>query len=90
MNDKWEALRQWTEELNKLHGAVAKLATAADRRYGDSLATAKAKLSIATVKARNSGQCQATVNADDLAVLLAAHSDLDRQLSALDAASDKA
>lgn len=47
----------------------------------DSLALAKARLSIATVKARNSGAAKVEVVADDVAVLIAAHSDPDRQVS---------
>lgn len=48
----------------------------------DNLATAKARLSIAAVRARNSGQEKVSVIADDVAVLLASHSDLDRTVSA--------
>lgn len=47
----------------------------------DTLATSKAKLSIAVVRARNSGQDRVGVDPSDVAVLLAAHSDLDRRLS---------
>jgi hypothetical protein len=52
----------------------------------DSIATAKARLSIRTVKALNSGSKFAMVEAyaDDIAVLLAAHSDLDRAATAAD------
>ena len=55
-----------------------------DLRMSEAVATAKARLSIATIKARNSGAERGAVEviADDVAVLLAAHSDLDRQLSA--------
>ncbi|KQM65768.1 hypothetical protein ASE75_05930 [Sphingomonas sp. Leaf17] len=50
-------------------------------RKGDSLATAKARLSIAAVKALNSGRPVIEVLTDDIAVLIAAHSDQDRVLS---------
>lgn len=56
----------------------------ATSQEGEAVATAKARLSIAAVRARNRGAERGAVEviADDVAVLLAAHSDLDRQLSA--------
>ena len=85
----YELIRQAAAQIASDRQQLARLAHTARPDAGDgyAIATAKARLSIAAVKSRNRGDERGlvSVHADDIAVLLAAHSDQDRQLSRPDA-----